>query len=332
MLSSLDPRYGEKLYKIHRTNNANTDPANAIYFFGMEMDASFMQSESGLDAWGHDLIFEFSGDDDFWLYIDDVLVLDLGGIHSALDGSVNFRTGKVIENGKESNLRDRFETAYKAQYPDKTQDEVDAWLDGIFKDGGTVFKDYSGHTMKMYYMERGAGASNIHMRFNLAPYTAGEVLLEKEVSGTETTDSGMLFPFQIFYKKDSTTSYVYQPVTGDFSVTDSQDASVPISYAASATVNGMTYEHVFYLKPGQIASIKLPREETEYYIVECGQDTGTYDKVTINGTENEGTAATKDGYRDYKTAETTASGQKKVIYDNHVSEDALHSLIITKKL
>ena len=331
MLSSLDPRYGEKLYKIHRTNNANTDPANAIYFFGMEMDASFMQSESGLDAWGHDLIFEFSGDDDFWLYIDDVLVLDLGGIHSALDGSVNFRTGKVIENGKESNLRDRFETAYKAQYPDKMQDEVDAWLDGIFKDGGTVFKDYSGHTMKMYYMERGAGASNIHMRFNLAPYTAGEVLLEKEVSGTETTDSGMLFPFQIFYK-DSTTSYVYQPVTGDFSVTDSQDASVPISYAASATVNGMTYEHVFYLKPGQIASIKLPREETEYYIVECGQDTGTYDKVTINGTENEGTAATKDGYRDYKTAETTVSGQKKVIYDNHVSEDALHSLIITKKL
>ena len=331
MLSSLDPRYGEKLYKINFTNKANTDPANAIYFFGMEMDASFMQSESGLDAWGHDLIFEFSGDDDFWLYIDDVLVLDLGGIHSALDGSVNFRTGKVIENGKESNLRDRFETAYKAQYPDKTQDEVDAWLDGIFKDGGTVFKDYSGHTMKMYYMERGAGASNIHMRFNLAPYTAGEVLLEKEVSGTETTDSGMLFPFQIFYK-DSTTSYVYQPVTGDFSVTDSQDASVPISYAASATVNGMTYEHVFYLKPGQIASIKLPSEETEYYIVECGQDTGTYDKVTINGTENEGTTATKDGYRDYKTAETTVSGQKKVIYDNHVSEDALHSLIVTKKL
>ena len=331
MLSSLDPRYGEKLYKINFTNKANTDPANAIYFFGMEMDASFMQSESGLDAWGHDLIFEFSGDDDFWLYIDDVLVLDLGGIHSAMDGSVNFRTGKVIENGKESTLRERFETAYKAQHSDKTQDEVDAWLDGIFKDGGTVFKDYSGHTMKMYYMERGAGASNIHMRFNLAPYTAGEVLLEKEVSGTETTDSGMLFPFQIFYK-DSTTSYVYQPVTGDFSVTDSQDASVPISYAASATVNGMTYEHVFYLKPGQIASIKLPSEETEYYIVECGQDTGTYDKVTINGTENEGTTATKDGYRDYKTAETTVSGQKKVIYDNHVSEDALHSLIVTKKL
>ena len=38
------------------------------------------------------------------------------------------------------------------------------------------------------------------------------------------------------------------------------------------------------------------------------------------------------GYRDYKTAETTVSGQKKVIYDNHVSEDALHSLIVTKKL
>ena len=113
-----------------------------------------------------------------------MLVLDPGGIHSALDGSVNFRTGKVIENEKRIHPEGpRFETATKrVQYPDKMQVEVDAWLDGIFKDGGTVFKGYSGHTMKMYYMERGAGASNIHMRFNLAPYTAGEVLLEKEAA------------------------------------------------------------------------------------------------------------------------------------------------------
>ena len=31
--------------------------------------------------------------------------------------------------------------------------------------------------MKMFYMERGAGASNLHMRFNLAPYVDGEVQL-----------------------------------------------------------------------------------------------------------------------------------------------------------
>ena len=66
---------------------------SADYFFGMELEASFTQTHSGVDAWGNDMIFEFTGDDDFWLYVDGVRVIDLGGIHSALSGSVNFRTG-----------------------------------------------------------------------------------------------------------------------------------------------------------------------------------------------------------------------------------------------
>jgi fibro-slime domain-containing protein len=110
-LSSLDPRNGEKLYEIPY-RKGQTSPGYVNHFFGMEMSASFMQSESGLDAWGHDLIFEFSGDDDFWLYIDGMLVLDLGGIHSALNGSVNFRTGVVIENGKTTTLRELYKQAY----------------------------------------------------------------------------------------------------------------------------------------------------------------------------------------------------------------------------
>ena len=73
----------------------------------MEMSANFTQTPSGLDAWGHDIIFEFSGDDDFWLYVDDELVLDLGGVHSAMTGSVNFRTGMVTgRNGPEDAQRD----------------------------------------------------------------------------------------------------------------------------------------------------------------------------------------------------------------------------------
>ena len=79
-LPETDPRKYEQLHLIQ-----TEDPSGkANYYFGMEMEAAFVQTPSGLDAWGHDIIFEFTGDDDFWLYVDDQLVLDLGGVHSAL--------------------------------------------------------------------------------------------------------------------------------------------------------------------------------------------------------------------------------------------------------
>ncbi|MBQ8160701.1 MAG: hypothetical protein IJ083_08090 [Clostridia bacterium] len=336
-LSSLDPSKGEKLYKLQYKSAANDDPQYVDFFFGMEMNASFMQSESGLDAWGHDLIFEFSGDDDFWLYIDDVLVLDLGGIHSALDGTVNFRTGKVIENNKASTLRERFQTAYKAQYPDKTQDEVNEWLNGIFKDDGsntgTVFKDFSGHTMKMFYMERGAGASNLHMRFNLAPYVHGEAQLEKEVSGTDNVSAE--FPFQIWYEDPVNHEMVQAGRSTDYdiSVLDVQTRN-PIRHEENyTTADGVMYKNVYFLSPGQTASVQLPSDTTQYYFVECGIDPATYDRVTANGDVLTGTAVEgTSGRLDYSITQDTVSGRKKVIFNNHVSDDAQKTLTVTKRL
>ncbi|MBQ8081466.1 MAG: hypothetical protein IJ240_06175, partial [Clostridia bacterium] len=172
-LPDLDPSKDEKLYLI--------PPKEADYFFGMELSASFTQTPSGLDAWGHDIIFEFSGDDDFWLYVDGELVLDLGGVHAAMAGKVNFRTGQVTSgrvvevyrNGKFMNagtytLRERIEANYRRRNPNAVNNEVSAYLDQFFESGSTVFKDYTSHDMKIFYMERGAGASNLHMRFNLA--------------------------------------------------------------------------------------------------------------------------------------------------------------------
>ena len=334
-LSSLDPRYGEKLYSI--TNNQSTKKDPYIdHYFGMEMDANFMQSENGLDAWGHDLIFEFSGDDDFWLYVDGKLVLDLGGVHSACDGSVNFRTGDVNVNGRKTNLRALYKEAYLEEHPEASDTEVNDYLDGFFKDGGTVFKDYSGHTMKMFYMERGAGASNLHMRFNLAPYVNGEVQLEKEVSGSDTVSEA--FPFQIWYKDTISGQYVQakrgtetEPYAYDPSVLDLA-TSDPIPYQAEYSVNGVSYQGVYLLVPGQTASIRLPTEDTEYYFKECGINTNTYDQVSANGMVLDGTAVGSDDLKDYQIAEDTVSGRKKVIYNNHVSDSALKMLTVTKRL
>ena len=63
--------------------------------FGTVIDADFLQAKNGLDDRGDPVVYEFSGDDDLWVFLDGVLVLDIGGIHSAIDGDINFHTGEV---------------------------------------------------------------------------------------------------------------------------------------------------------------------------------------------------------------------------------------------
>lgn len=361
-LSSLDPAYGEDLYEIQFNKSTHSLP-DVDHFFGMEMSASFMQSASGLDAWGHDLIFEFSGDDDFWLYVDDVLVLDLGGIHSALDGNVNFRTGEIVENGRPFTLKERFEAAYRAQHAGEAnlEQNLQNWLKGIFKvetviENGeetekitSVFKDYSSHTMRMFYLERGAGASNIHMRFNISEYKDGGIQLQKKVSGTENSDQ--LFPFQIWYEDEHANVMVRADQSK--AVTDSQTGEqVPYEaeYSVQAEDNTLVYKDVFFLKAGQTVNIQLPSEDTPYYIRECAMDSpATYKWVKINDIETDGSKVSPQkinvdyvtgdtvipdntGLLDFNAAQATVSERKKVIYENHVDETAMKNLTIKKRL
>ena len=75
------------------------------------MEAQFVQPESG-EVNGNDMIFDFAGDDDVWVFIDGVLVLDIGGIHDEAGGSINFKTGEVYVNGKsQGDLKEIFGNA-----------------------------------------------------------------------------------------------------------------------------------------------------------------------------------------------------------------------------
>ena len=335
-LPDTDPRKGEKLYLIPQNE--------ADYFFGMELSASFTQTPSGLDAWGHDIIFEFSGDDDFWLYVDGELVLDLGGVRSALTGSVNFRTGVVKYAGTTTTLYE----VYKKNYQDRglSAGEISDKLNEIFtqnENGQYIFRDYSIHDMRIFYMERGAGASNLHMRFNLASVKPGTFILSKKLSGAEAADNSLIeFPYQICYKRRQDGESTWHLLTDRIgNSTDSvvyEGSSRPVRYRQSYTPAGGSeaYEHVFFLKPGEAAEVTLPEDATVYYVVECGVNPDIYEQVSANGTVLAGTDTANlvsgTARQDFATPEDTLKHRQEVEFDNRVQPDAMRTLEITKKL
>ena len=326
LLPDSDPRKYERLHTVGRSPN---------YYNGMEMSASFMQTPSGKDAWGHDIIFEFTGDDDFWLYVDGELVIDLGGIHSALAGNVNFATGIVTVEGVSTTLRDVFTENFLTRNPDATQAQIDAFLDDYFEPGETVFKDYSAHTMRIFYMERGAGASNLHMRFNLSPISDGTVVLTKNVSGADGLDYDLVeYPFQIWYKDEE---------YGDAKLLTSSDSLAKLSYQGSTKKvhyeahytppgSSVTYDSVYFLDPFKNAEIDFPADTIEYRIVECGVPDDMYDVVTVNGTAVTGQSIGATDRNSYDSGWLTVAQRPNVVFDNHVKSGALRTLSFTKAL
>ena len=325
MLPASDPRRYERLLTVG---------SNPNYYNGMELDASFVQTPNGKDMWGHDIIFEFTGDDDFWLYVDNELVIDLGGIHSALAGSVNFSTGEVVVDGKKTTLREVFKNNYLARNPSASAADVNTELAKYFDPGSEVFKTYSKHTMKIFYMERGAGASNLHMRFNLSYVTPGHVLLKKNVTGSNDLDFSLVeYPYQIWYKvKNSDTPHLLTSTDQLINVTY-QNSPQTVSYAPHYSPPGsdLEYDSVYFLSPDKVAEIHFPSDLISYRIVECSINTEVYDSVKINDTAVSGTARTANR-KDYDTGWVEVQNRISVEYENHVNPEGLRTLTIRKQL
>ena len=341
-LPDSDPRKYENLYLVN-------DPAAADLYFGVELEASFTQTPDGLDDWGHDIIFEFTGDDDFWLYVDGELVIDLGGIHSALPGSVNFRTGDVYVNGKHTTLLDIFRENYKTRnsIADDSDERLINHLKEYFDYDETtgefsrIFKNYSTHKMNIFYMERGGGASNLHMRFNLASVKPGTVELSKELAGIDESESPLAeFYYQIKYKKKNDPTEYLLKNSGGSSQEDYvfyKKTTNPVTFNASRRIGGVNYQNVFILKPGQTAVINFPasiNEEIESYsIVECGVNTEVYNRVAVNGEELTGTTVSGTSDRkDYDIEYKSTGDRSRVNYVNTVNREAMRTLTFSKKL
>ena len=256
-------------------------------------------------------------------------------MHSAQVGSVNFRTGLITSSNGNSTLYNTFKNNYKDQHPEATDEEVNQYLDDIFErneEGNYVFKDYTKHTMRMFYMERGAGASNLHMRFNLAAVKPGTVVLSKQLSGTNSGSNSLLeYPYQIYYtiRGDGESE---EHLLNDPSKVTYKDSTKQVKYEEHLTLEQQTYDNVFFLKAGESAVIELPEDTVNYRIVECGISTATYDVVKANGETLAPTDTQNPGRKDYTTSLDTMTNRDTVLFDNHVKEGAMRTLSITKQL
>lgn len=140
------------------------------HHFGMSMTTEFVQHAGGKTTDNNDMVFEFSGDDDVWVYIDGVLVGDLGGIHEKATLKINFATGGVhvghVDNANdpEKTIQD---TTIKAMFQAAGADTTNF--------SGNTFRDSTKHTLSFFYLERGAGASNMSLKFNLTTLPSSEV-------------------------------------------------------------------------------------------------------------------------------------------------------------
>lgn len=143
---------------------------NLNHHFGMSVTTEFVQPASGKTTGDKDMVFEFSGDDDVWVYIDGVLVGDLDGIHEKATLKINFATGGVhvghVDNANdpEKTIQD---TTIKAMFQAAGADTTNF--------SGNTFRDSTKHTLSFFYLERGAGASNMSLKFNLTTLPSSEV-------------------------------------------------------------------------------------------------------------------------------------------------------------
>ena len=125
------------------------------HFFGVTISNTFTYPENGKNG-GNDMFFNFSGDDDVWVFIDDVLVLDIGGIHSKVQGSINLTTGEVSVSSAEKLNSDANTIG--------TSNNVNT----IFSNLGKTFDRTanSKHTFNFFYLERGSTYSNMKLETN----------------------------------------------------------------------------------------------------------------------------------------------------------------------
>lgn len=300
------------------------------YWFGMDVNMNFYQPKNG-EINGQPMVFEFRGDDDVWVYIDGILVLDIGGIHDRHGGSIDFSTGyvevtKSVGDQKTKLTDTTIKKAFIDAYNQKNgKDPSKEYLNSIFTDKGT-FKDYSSHTMEMIYLERGGGAANCKVKFNMPPLPKDSVTISKEISNyDEGAYSDTEFSFKLYLEQSN----------GEYAVAANQNYTLTKADGSKDELPMTDGDGIFKLKHGEQAQFKdIATAGTKYYVEEVAVDNNKYDQIQIEsaGIVNQDDVDVADGQTSKRSKELTIGTDYMVNFKNRCAATNMKHLVIEKKM
>lgn len=289
------------------------------FAFGMMISFEFLQPKNGKIN-GQDMVFSFSGDDDVWVFIDNKLVLDLGGVHERATGSINFANGEVYVNNQSNPT-----------------------LRSVFNSDSDTFADYTSHSLKLFYMERGRGDSNCSIKFNLPPRPTNSIEIVKSLANSDkekytSTD----FQFKAYLedeedRKQEPVQYNAIPEGTPYRVKKNDSLTDEVRYVGA--------NNIFTLKAGESAVFEGIDSGLQFYAEEVGILSDQFDKVDITDWEvtyhdlNGKLVETSNGKVPEQTEtylaqseEKTAGHAARVEFKNTCNAKNLNKLKITKQM
>lgn len=291
-------------------------------WFGMNISFSFMQPKDGRLN-GNPMRFEFRGDDDVWVFIDGVKVLDIGGIHDKKAGSIDFQTGTVkVEGLEDVSLAELYGAAYEEL---KGANGKTQYLDSIFKKVNgqyTTFRNFGAHDFRFFYLERGGGAANCKLRFNIPTMDKDSINISKEIENyDEGAYSDVEFSYELYVNKNQTPE---------------KNAQYTLTHADGSTETRYTDKDSgkFVLKHGEQARFDQYDQGTTYYVKEVGISSQTYDQVTIqaSGVVDEDRQSIEDNENSAQSQELEVGTNPTVTFLNRCAATNMKHLVIKKVL
>ena len=357
--------------KIHDASKDNsigyfpfnsTDPDqsakdNLNYGFGTQFTIPFTVTETGKNVDGSEMEFNFTGDDDVWVYIDGALVLDMGGAHNKAEGTMdhakqeatirtgtsNAKLGNSLTVGGRTPAEPNGNTTVKFEnIMVKKSGSEPVTLDKYMKKSGTV------HELKMYYMERGMWNSNMSISYSFVPLPSG-LTLSKTLDTTDV-NAGLKnavqgldnFDFKIQKKNLKTDEANYSDVENlGYTLYDYDDRTFPgqeakdstatfrSSYFASDFINTKDKNNssAFYAGTGFQITESIPQGTKLQYDTSKTR-WGVYDSITSRAAIEGG----KGAVATFNMGDDTSSEMDVVNrYVNFVNTPKVGSLSVAKK-